>query len=531
MRRRRVFFSSTLLVLASLVLLSGGTAFAAGERYIAEAEGAGYVIRAGGETVFGGGLTDSRVTDDPLARAQAIGIDIAEESHTSAEASESGESEEDEGCAADAAPEDLPLAIDALIDACSYSFAAITGDGPQTEAEADGGTLTVSGAMIAEPLIDEVLGPISESDLQEALDEIEEQVLSEVRAGLWEGCEETLGEIAGELYDGLDEFADGVREGSEELADILDGLPDDDPCVLLAEIIEDAPVIGDASALFDDIEDLIRALLVDLTLLEVVLGGSMTDISTDAESVFAEARAFGPSVTMPSLAEIGEAVEALVGETILDFLDDVFEPLTAAIEEGLVEPIGEESEEFGAFLGTVLDVLRLDILDDEDALFAVTVGDTAAWAELDRASGEVTADGEATIVTIEIAQVLADLFQQDETTFELGPGDSAVLFEDTPLESTIGVGAVRTADEEQDGLSGRSALAVGVEIRLFESEEAEEAGGPLEILVADSYAAAYTGEDEPAPQPAPLPVTGAGVGLAALMVVGALGLSRRRMML
>jgi len=265
-----------------------------------------------------------------------------------------------------------------------------------------------------------------------------------------------------------------------------------------------------------DITPIIDA-LDGVELVTLGLGGASSDIAgSDTEMAAAAKQAF-VSLSGPSL----------------DFLDDVILAVIAAIEAEIVEIAGVELPE-ELDVQPALDAIPLFGITDP-LLTAVVSGGTAN-ATLDLDSGDATAGGDEPFVTVSIAGGIMELFGQDAEagTVTLAAGESQTIAQDTPLESSISVGAV-TVDEdatfEDTDLSGRSATASVTTVSLLTGVE-----GGIVLSLAESNAGVYgstvTAAGSPPPptdEDDPLPNTGGGAAMAAALALGtALVLRRRR---
>jgi hypothetical protein len=121
-------------------------------------------------------------------------------------------------------------------------------------------------------------------------------------------------------------------------------------------------------------------------------------------------------------------------------------------------------------------------------LLEIEVGHSVASASVDPHSGQIRGDGDATPATVRIFNPQSEDPQNPYEEIEIDPDQSQVLFADTPLQSTVSVGGVQTAEEEG---------CIQTQSAGFSLNLAEEQEGGLDLRVASSDAAACSAEDLP----------------------------------
>ncbi len=528
---------TVLLALTALVLATTAPALAqsAEDEYIAEAVGDGYSIEFLGqvteESIFGG-VSEVEVTSDPSADAFGVGTSLAEDSESSATATSDGESESDVGnCAVPDMPAEELQFVGDLLNSCSSAEAAIADGLPTADAEADGLELNVSGDLIVDAIVDTVLAELA-GQIDPVLSEVEDQALDPVIEGLIQACNEALAEIEDEeldpLRDVLEQSLDELPEEFDELEEALEeainelGL-EEETCLLLFDILTLTPGIGDEEGVLEALGEVLREALEGQSLLLVQLAGSDSFAGATAEEAVADSEAIGLYVELLSLEVVGDLVEALFGDLVDQFLEELEEAIDL-IDETFVQQIPEAGE-------MVSDILQgLDLaalLDDPDPLLTITAGQTTAAASFDRSTGDASASGTATALSVCLSEgLLGFLGLEDQACVEVAEGDELVLLEDTPLESRLAASFVSVDDDaERGGLSGAEVTAEAVALSLIQFEED---GWVVDVAAGASHAAAFGAVGEALDAPPELPITGGGLALVAVALLGAGLLLRRR---
>jgi hypothetical protein len=561
---------------AATLLLAAVPAGAADVPYAATADAAGVSISLAGDTLVAGASTETTLQPGE-ATALAIPLIVAGQPIVSAEATSTGDLDEDDVCVSTAGLP-VPVELDVL---CAEAWADV--DEGYAGAVAEGVALELSlDAEAAAPLL-ELLGELDlDRRFQEALGELPGDVAS-LRGELEDTVEDTVLELRDACFeelDGLDlidllldpdsllEFQALVEQLEDappgelrgiigQLEDGLTSLPE--PCEVLAQLLDGLlALLGDLSGIDVGLGSaVLRDLIAEAGIeLAVVVTETWSGAADTGDEVYAESELALAAIVLDVdllgaitrlvdelLAPLDEAVEELLdlAAAFEDLLDDELE-LVELVELPATDDV--LSEALGADL--------LGLLGSEDALLEAVVFSGGAWVTYDREGDEFDADFEAG--ELELDGTLFSLPFADEVSAELeallGDVVDAVDLAESPLAGILAVDlGGGSIDEEATvfDLDGVEATSSGVSVAVL-GALGEEA--LLQVDVLSATAAVGVGEAEvvtppvqpadgtptlPAPGPgddAPrkgtLPDTGGGAALLGLAAIGAAAALRRR---
>lgn len=518
----RQFLSRTAAATAVLLVAVPATAGAAVDEYAAEADTSSVKLSVFDDAVGSPLLdlvsTDAFAASDPTASASVGVIEVLGEQLVSpVEATSDGEPDRDpadgDGCAI---PVDAPgLTLDAV---CAVASADA---GASDEASANASTdllqVGVSGsfvsAVLTEPL-DELLNDLT--------DEIADGATADAIAMFTEECDALLAELNEE----------GAEELPNTVADLIGMLPEEtEPLTDEAEeLIREIGGPNACSAIISlTIEDVVAPIIDVQPLADALAGVNLIDLHVDG----AKSDIAGADAALTSTAT--QAFVTLDGPA-LDFLDDVIVALLEGIRGGLIETMEEiTGQELPGELDITDDVEgvldMIPVFGIDDPLLTAEVFGGVVTATLDNDAGTTTSAGDEPYVDVTFAPGVLELLGQDPEsgTVRLQSGESQVIAEDTPLASTVSVGAVSTDDDaefEDTGLRGSTATASATTVSLLSEVE-----GGIVLSLAESNAGVYgstvTAASDP-PGDDPLPNTGGGAAVAAALALGAALVLRRR---
>lgn len=519
----RQFLSRTAAAAAVLLVALPTTAGAAVDEFAAEADTSSVKLsvfeNAVGSPLLDLVSTDAFAASDPTASASVGVIEVlGEQLFAVVEANSDGEPVRDPENEADdcTIPVDAPgLTLDAVCAVASADAGA--SDEATANATTDLLQVDVSGsfvsAVLTEPLdvlLNDLTDDIADGATADAIVMFSEEC-DEALAAANEGGGSEIANTTADLIGMLPEETEPATELSQELVRELGG---DNPCSAIISLsIEDvvAPII--------DVAPLADA-LAGVNLIELHVDGAKSDIA-------------GADAALTSTAT--QAFVTLDGPA-LHFLDDVIVALLEGIRGGLIETMEEiTGQELPGELEITDDVQgvldMIPVFGIDDPLLTAEVFGGVVTATLDNEEGTTTSDGEKPYVDVTFAPGLMELLGQDAEsgTVRLESGESQVIAEDTPLASTVSVGAVTTNDDaefEDTGLRGSTATASATTVSLLSEVE-----GGIVLTLAESNAGVYgslvTAASDP-PGDDPLPNTGGGAAVAAALALGAALVLRRR---
>lgn len=536
-QRTRSIIAVTTLVLA-LVAWLPGAAVAAEDSFRASGEASGFVINIPEVAEIATGRSEGDITSEAFAHGRGVGVLLADDSISEVTIEDAGVTRRDPESGENCATPQLPEPLDIVDAACSFAVGNTVDDTPRGLGDATGLELAVTGADV-DALVAFLLSQIDEAGLQTAIDEVEASVLEPVRVELANACLDSLGELAA-LFEGANDLIDAIESNG---VPVEVDLQSTDACSLLVQYVTDPPVLvdedGDGIAGPDDIltqlEAELTAALEGVSLLDVLLGGSVSEgVATDADAT-GTSDATGLDIELPSLNLLGNVVDVLT--TIVDdFLTEVEGDVSEFVT---IDDVGVPA------LADLVDILQgaipqelQDVLDDEDPLLQITGGKSTATAVYDRAAGEVTTDGQVQPLVLDLADSLATLLQlSDQDPISVPEGDSVTIAEGTPLESTAELATCTSEEASEDGLDGERISCAGLDLTLLkgvigDDPETDELDGGINLAGARAEAAAF-GAPAPAPEeptaaPPNLPTTGGGAGLIGLVILGSVLALRRK---
>lgn len=525
MGRRDVLVSIGMAM--ALAVAAVTPAAAAVDDFRGEADAVGVSLRILDQASLSGAVSDVVVTD-ASAEATGTGVDLLD-STVSTAAPDAG-SERDPAEGQKCATPDLGIAGLTVGIACSSAAADVA-----VSAAADGalGTVEVGGSalpsllqafldLVGQPAVDAVDSAIA------GVDDLSGPVLDPVVSQLQAECNAALEQIP----DPTDEIPDISEEGPEELAPVLetvdqvvDTLGETFPqaCVVLLNLVTTPPTLGDVPGA---VLDALAAALEGGTLVDLDLGTTTSSTTVTADDVTARSQAVGVGLTLPSLGYLSGAVTGAIDGLVQAFIDEVSEEVAPI--DGIDVPTLDET------VATVEETLDLpDVLGATDPLLQLTVADSEAQVTLVRADAGTLTSTRAGIVVVQLSEAFAALVGEENTRIEIGPGLSETILADTPLETSIAVGATETEAAEHEGLAGEIARALGVQVELATGLP----GGGVGVELGTVEAAAYGAEVAAAPGPgAPetpaggpeLPATGGGLAVLGLLSLAGAWTLRRR---
>lgn len=534
--RRPITAAVTAVALLALMVAMPGMAVAQSDDYRASGEASGFAVELPEAAEIVGGRSQAEISSDPLAYARGAGFLSAEGSISEVRVEQSGVSRREPESGQNCATPQIPEPLDVVDVACSFAEAETLGGLPSSLSDAGGLELALTGADV-EALVDFLLGHIDESGLTEAIREAEAQLLDPVRTALAEACLDAMG---GTVGDGIDEAGQLIAAIEDEtgISAEIDG---EAACDLLLEYTLDPPLLGgdgegsSADALLALLRDTLAAALQDVSLLDILLGGSTSEGVASAATAVGSATSIGVDIGLPSLNLLGNLVEVLTSLTS-EFVDQVVADVADVVETSVLEELPSAAELVDTLLEAVPQELQ-DVLDDDQALLRITGGRSQASATFDRSADEVSTDGQVAPLVVDLADSLAALLGiSDQDPITVPEGDEFTVAEGTPLESTGKLAACTSEDAVEEDLDGQRINCDGLELVLVkglvgDDPDTDEPDGGIRVAAASAEAAAF-GAIEEAPAPAPardeLPVTGGGVALLAMVLLGAgLGLRRR----
>lgn len=514
----RQFLSRAAAVVAVLLVTLPATAGAAVDDHAAEATTSAVLL-----SVFEGAVddpvldligTDAFGSSDPMASAsidvvEVLGTPIGEVRSAESDRDRVRDPEDGDGCTLPATAPGLTLSA---ICTTTTARAGDPGDTGNQDANASAELLDVgvNGSFLADVLttpLGDVVRTAGDLLVEGAIDEFLaecNEIIASIEGGVPPEVPATAGELLGMAPEELDPLADEVQD-----------------------FIGDADEEGYCAAVFNlTVEPLSDAVLDITPILDALSGRDLVTLSLDGAS----SDIAGTDTAMTATAT---QVFATATGPSLDFLDDVIialvDAIVAEIEEiaGGGEPLPIPGE---LDLSEAFDAIPL--FGITDPLLTAVVSGGAATADLDLDSGQATAGGDEPFVQISFAGGLMELFGQDPEsgTVTLAAGESQTIAEDTPLASTVSVGAVTTDDDaefEDTGLRGSTATASVTTVSLLSEVE-----GGIVLSLAESNAGVYgstvTATSNPPDEDDPLPNTGGGAAAAAALALGAALVLRRR---
>lgn len=346
-----------------------------------------------------------------------------------------------------------------------------------------------------------VLTPIEEQ-LTPVFEEVENVVDNRVQAELEAACATDAVPLA-EVQQAIEEapVIGGV------VTPITGALPDNNACTVLLQFVSNAPQLDDVQQAIDDLTAALADELLQLATVEISLGAEAS-VRDEGQLLGAEADMADVTLTLPSLDVVDLVLTTALEGPAAQFVDEL---------DAIVGGLGDQAPDLPAVGDVVADVreqLQLPILTDADPILVLTVAGPAARVDVDTANGTITPSATGGGIQATLSESLADLLDQPRTV-SVGPGEEQLLFEGTPIETRLAVGAAST-----DATSARAEL---VALELFRATE----GGIVLNIGAVEATGLVTPGSVPAPSPEPLPVTGGGMVLGGLATMAATLLRRR----
>jgi hypothetical protein len=559
---------------AATLLLAAVPAGAADVPYAATADAAGVTVSVSGEPLVAGATTEATLQPGE-ASALAIPLLVAGQPIVAAEASSTGERDEDDVCVS---TEGLPVAIGLEV-LCAEAWA--DADERFATAVADGLALELAlDAPSAEPLLDLLDELGLDQEVRLALGELENDVetfRAELAASL-EGPVLDLRDACFEELDALEEVdllallldAASLAEVEGLIAQLEDASPGELRAILdgleatLAELPEPCELLGELLDLLDEVsrievalgEAVLRDLIAEEGIdLAVVVMETWSDAADEDGLLHAESE-----LALVALVIDVDLLGALAGlvDELLATLDDAMEELLELVDAGeaLLElDLGLEVVELpasGDLLSEILDAELLALLQDDEVLLEAVLFSGGARVTYDREDDEF--DGDYDAGELELGGTLFSLPFADGLSEELDAllddAVDAVDLADSPLAGILAVDlGGGSVDEEATvfDLDGFEATSTGVSLAVL-GALGDDALVQVDVLSAT--AAVGVGEAEvvtppvqpadgtptlPAPGPgddAPgkgtLPDTGGGAALLGLAAIGAAAALRRR---
>lgn len=525
----------TALVLTVLAWLPG-VAVGAEDSYTASGQASGFAVNIPEVTEIATGGSEADIDSDLLAHGRGVGVLIADGSISEVTVEQPGVTERDPAEGQNCATPQLPEPLDIVAAACSFALGSTVDGLPRGLGDATGLEVELTGADVT-ALVDFLLDNIVDGDLEDAIAEVESSVIEPVRVALADACLEGLGEL-GDAFDGANQLITEIESGLENDIVSVDDLESDDACTLLLKYLSDPPVLvdedGDGQAEAGEVRTLLRDALADaldgVSLLDVLLGGSVSEGVATAADATGTSDATGVDIALPSLNLLGNLVDVLT-EIVDGFITEVKNDLSTVADVNFdeIEGIPAPEDLVDTLLAAVPQELQ-DVLADDDPLLEITGGKSVATVVYDRATGEVTSNGQVTPLVIDLADSLATLLGvSDQDPFTVPEGDSVTIAPDTPLESTAKLATCTAEEATQDGLDGERISCAGLELVLLKGlvgddpETEGEFDGGISVAGAQAQAATFgaPAPEDPETSPPPMPTTGGGAALIGLIAVGA----------
>lgn len=457
--------------------------------------------------------TDASVSSDPSAVASIDAITVLGESVVGARSvSSDGDAARDPGegpgCSVPVAPSGLELNA-----VCSV---VVADAGALSEAEAAATTqlltATVSGAFLKDALTTPLGDAVTTASDVLVAGAVEE-FLARCNDALAEVDASPITETAGDL---LAMAPEDVKPITDAAADAAGAADSEGYCTAVYNLTvnEVAEEVLDTDAILN--------LLAGAELLSLELDGASATTLGDAD---------GLDVTAQQVTLTIAAAEGL--DATLDQLDDaiqsVVDGIQAEVEDiaGGADPDDQLPLPNDFDLSPVFDAIPLFGLGGP--LLAGTISGGVATTAIGT-DGTTTAGGTAPFATLAVAPGLLKLFGQDPEsgTLSLSGGQSQVLAEGTPLESSIEVGTITTEDGVAFGdtaLVGTTSATSATTVSLLGGIE----DGITLVLGAASAGSYSSTVAAPAEDPTPpLADTGGGAAAAAVLALGAAAALRRR---
>lgn len=527
-QRRPIRLAALFGALLALMIAVPGTAVAQTGEYRASGQADGFALELPDAVEIAGARSQANISSDLLAHARGVGFLTAEGSISEVTIEQAGVSLRDPETGENCAGPEIPAPLDLVDVACSVAQAETLESLPSARSTGSGLELELTGADVV-ALVDFLLGHIDEAGLGTAIDEIETAVLEPVRLALAEACLAGLSELD-PLFAGANELITAIEEESGDLVGV--DLQATEACALLVQYVTDPPVLvdadGDGQAGPDDVliqlRDTLAATLEGVSILDILLGGSDSQGVSSAATAVGSSSAIGVDVALPSLNLLGNLLDTLT--SIVDgFLTEVagdLEPIADVNFEEIGLPVPADLVD--TLLAAVPQELQ-DVLGDDQPLLRITGGKSDATATFDRATAEVTTEGQVAPLVLDLADSLAILLGiSDQDPITVPEGDEFTLAEGTPLETTARLASCSTVDATEDGLDGKRISCDGLELVLLkglvgDDPETEAPDGGIRIAAATAQAAAF-GAAGAAPAAPPLPTTGGGAAMLAIALMG-----------
>lgn len=518
----------------ALLASSVAPASAASENYYIEATGSTLEVSLLGNQIGSFAGTSAIADSVPEVVAQSFGFKGADSlldvASTKAIVDALGATMRDPqgdgaNCGVPVLPAELPVAdlLDVL-DVCSSSYAAVSSAlQPAALAAADAGHLVINGSLLADLIFDVVLGPIMEQ-IDAVVAQLNDLVIAPVDAALAQVCAALPAEVS------VPGVVSTVDSTGLPLSDVIKSLPNgqqiydslSSDCLLsLATLVDLVGVV--LQIVEDTVRDVLGAAL-NIDLLDVTLGASVSTIQSTVDSTLATAEVDALRIATPSLQMLADALDNLLAGSLQGLIDQV-----AAIVPVELASVVAAIPSLGDVLDPALALLDLTGIIDDSPLLDITLAESVASAAAPRGGGDADISGSSVgALVLRISPAIAGLLGIDPV-FTVAPSITQTIAEGTPLESTISVGQI---EEISDVLGTGQVRTSGARVTATEINLLTGLNGGLQIAVAPATAQLGGNLAVAGPPQTSLPSTGAedAVALAAAMAMAVLGLwvARRR---